>query len=303
MRKEVGVVGLGNMGFGIASNLLKAGFHVYAYDIRPEPMDQLKQKGAVAVANLCEMAGKCPLVFSVLLDYKQNLDNLTGTNGLFENMEKGSSVFICSTLSPEQVKGLAAAAAKSGVHLLDAPISGGKIGADAGTLSIMIGGDAAVLEENRKALEAIGKNIFHMGGVGAGESAKSINQMLVATNMVATAEAMLLASRNGIDLRKMYDIVKNSDGYSRIFEHRAIRMMERDFKTRGALRILVKDTHIVMESAKSVGIVLPITGLVVQLFQAGLNAGFGDEDDSAIIKILEKLSGYQLNNDNDNKGI
>jgi putative dehydrogenase len=299
MRKKVGVIGLGNMGMGIASNLLKAGFYVYAYDIRPEPMKELAQRGAIAVANVCEMAGKCPLVFSVLLDYKQNLDNLTGPKGLFENMEEGSSVFICSTLSPEQVKDLAAAASKRGVHLLDAPISGGKIGADAGTLSIMIGGDAKALEDNREALEAIGKHIFHMGGVGAGESAKSINQMLVATNMVAAAEAMLLASRNGINLRKMYDIIKNSDGYSRMFEHRAMRMVERDFKTRGALRILVKDTNIVMESAKAVGIVLPIIGLVGQLFQAGLNAGFGDEDDSAIVKILEKLSCYQLN---ENKG-
>jgi 3-hydroxyisobutyrate dehydrogenase-like beta-hydroxyacid dehydrogenase len=163
----------------------------------------------------------------------------------------------------------------------------------------MIGGDAKALEDNRAALEAIGKHIFHMGGVGAGESAKSINQMLVATNMVAAAEAMLLASRNGINLRKMYDIIKNSDGYSRMFEHRAMRMVERDFKARGALRILVKDTNIVLDSAKAVGIVLPIIGLVGQLFQAGLNAGFGDEDDSAIVKILEKLSCYQLN---ENKG-
>ena len=294
MRKEVGVIGLGNMGFGIASNLLKAGFHVFVYDIRPEPMDKLKAKGAVAVSGVREMARSCPLVFSVLLDYKQNLDNLTGPNGLFEGMDEGCSVFVCSTLSPEQVIELATIAKKRGIHLLDTPISGGSIGADAGTLTIMIGGDANVLEENRKALEAIGSNIFHMGEVGTGEFAKSINQMLVATHNVAAAEAMLLASKSRINLRQMYDIIITSHGYSLVFEQRAKRMIERDFTPKGVLRLLLKDTNIVMESAKSLGIVLPILGLVRQLFQAGVNAGLGDEDDSAIVKVLEKLSCYQL---------
>jgi 3-hydroxyisobutyrate dehydrogenase-like beta-hydroxyacid dehydrogenase len=294
MRKEVGVIGLGNMGFGIASNLLKAGFHVFVYDIRPEPMDKLKAKGAVAVSGVREMARSCPLVFSVLLDYKQNLDTLTGPDGLFEGMEEGGSVFVCSTLSPAQVRELAAFAQKRGIHLLDAPMSGGIQGAEAGTLSIMIGGDAKVLEKNRKALEAISSHIFYMGEVGAGESAKSINQMLVATHNVAAAEAMIMASKSGINLRQMYDIIQNSAGYSWMFEHRAMRMIERDFKSRGVLRILLKDTNIVMESAQSLGVVLPILGLVRQLFQAGVNAGLGDEDDSAIVKVLEKLSCYQL---------
>ena len=137
MKKEVGVIGIGNMGFGIASNLLKAGFHVFVYDIRPEPVEKLKAKGAVAVSSIREMAKSCPLVFSVLLDYKQNNDILTGPDGLFENMPKGGSVFVCSTISPLQARQLADAANKKGVRLLDAPISGGSIGAEAGTLAIM----------------------------------------------------------------------------------------------------------------------------------------------------------------------
>lgn len=294
MRKEVGVIGVGNIGFGIASNLLKAGFHVFVYDLRPEPMDKLKAKGAAAVSGVREMARSCPLVFSVLLDYKQNLDALTGPDGLFECMEKDGSVFVCSTISPAQARELAALAQRKGIHLLDTPVSGGQRGAEAGTLSIMVGGDAKVLEKNRNALEAIGSKIFHMGEVGTGESAKSINNMLVSTHIVATAEALLLASKSSINLRQMYDIVMNSDGYSKMFDHRAPRMIERDFKPRGVLKILLKDTTIVTEATHSLGVVLPILSVVRQLYQAGVNAGLGDEDDSAILKVLEKLNCYEL---------
>jgi 3-hydroxyisobutyrate dehydrogenase len=158
----------------------------------------------------------------------------------------------------------------------------------------MIGGDAKVLEENRKALEAIGSNIYHMGEVGAGETAKAINQLLVAVHNVAAAEALLLASKSGMNLKQVYDIIKNSAGYSWMFEHRAMRMIERDFKPRGVLRILLKDTNIVADTAQSLGIVLPILSFVRQLFQSGVNAGLGDEDDSAIVKVLEKLNCYEL---------
>jgi 3-hydroxyisobutyrate dehydrogenase-like beta-hydroxyacid dehydrogenase len=260
MRKEIGVIGLGNMGYGISTNLLKAGFNVSVYDIRSEPMEKLRGKGAVVVSSVQEMARNCPLVFSVLLDYPQTLDILTGSNGLFDNMEEGGSVFVCSTLSPSQVRELAALAKKRGIHLLDAAISGGSQGAEAGTLTMMIGGDAKVVEENQIALEAISSKIYHMGEVGTGESAKAINQLLVAIHNVAAAEALLLASKSGIPLRQMYDIIKNSAGYSWMFEHRAMRMIERDFKSRGVLRVLLKDTNIVMATAQSLELVLPMIG-------------------------------------------
>jgi 3-hydroxyisobutyrate dehydrogenase-like beta-hydroxyacid dehydrogenase len=294
MRKEVGVIGLGNMGSGISANLLKAGFNVFVYDIRSEPLEKLREKGAVVASSVQEMARSCPLVFSVLLDYTQTLDILTGSSGLFDNMEEGGSVFVCSTLSPSQVKELAALAKKKGVHLLDAAMSGGSQGAAAGKLTMMIGGDAIILDENKKALEAISSNFYHMGEVGTGESAKAINQLLVTVHNVATAEAMLLASKSGISLKQMYDIIKNSAGYSWIFEHRAMRMIEHDFKSRGVLRILLKDANIVMETAQSLQLVLPMVDLARQLYQAGVNAGLGDEDDSAIVKVLENLNCYPL---------
>ncbi len=234
------------------------------------------------------------MVFSVLLDFEQNLSVLEGPEGLIENMKAGSCIFVCSTLAPAQAKELAQIAEKKGIRLLDSPISGGAEGAMAGTLSIMIGGDEAAVEEHRKALEAMSSNVYHFGDVGTGEAAKSINQVLVAINNAATAEAMLLAAKAGLDLKKVFDLISNSAGNSWIFQHRAMRMIERDFVPRGVLKILLKDTRIVKDTADSLDLVLPLANLTQQLYQAGVNNGWGDDDDSAVVKVLEKLTNYSI---------
>lgn len=294
MDYKVGVVGVGNMGFGISSNLLKAGFKVFVYDIRPEPLKALQEKGALVASSVKELARKCSVVFSVLLNYEQNLSVFSGPEGLPANMAKGGCVFVCSTISPEQARSLAEIAEKQGIRFLDAPISGGVEGATAGTLSIMVGGDPSALEEHRCAFEAIGSNIYHFGNVGSGESAKAINQLLVSVNNIAVAEAMMLASRSGLNLEDVHNLISNSAGNSWIFQHRATRMIERDFIPRGVLRILLKDISIVRDTAESLDLVLPMTNLAGQLYQAGVNAGWGDEDDSAIVKVLERLTNYSI---------
>ena len=294
MENNVGVVGIGNMGIGIATNLLKGDFNVHVYDIRPEPLEEIKSKGAVVASSLGELAQLCPVVFSVLLDFKQNLAALDGPEGLIENMKEGSCLFVCSTLAPDQVKELAALGREKGVRVLDSPISGGSEGAKAGTLSIMIGGDESAMEENRKALEAVSSNIYHFGDVGSGEVAKSINQLLVAVNNAATAEAMILAAKAGLDLKKVYHLISNSAGNSWIFQHRAMRMAEGDFMPRGVLRILLKDTRIVNDTADSLDLVLPLANMAQQYYQAGVNNGWGDDDDAAVVKVLEKLANYSI---------
>lgn len=294
MGNKVGVVGIGNMGIGIGSNLLKAGFEVMVYDIRPEQLDALREKGADVAPDIPSLAKACRTVFSVLLDYDQNLSVISGSDGLAENMSEGGCIFVCSTISPVQARALAKVADPFGLRLLDSPISGGAEGARAGTLSVMIGGDATAVEENRKALEAIGSNIYHFGDVGAGESAKAINQILVAINNAAVAEAMLLAARSGLDLKEVHNLISNSAGNSWIFQHRAMRMIERDFVPRGVLRILLKDTGIVTDTADDMGLVLPLSNLARQLYQAGVNNGWGDEDDSAVVKVLEQLSQFSV---------
>ncbi len=294
METKIGVIGIGNMGMGIGSNLLKAGFDVMAYDIRPEPLEAISEKGAVVAPDIPSLAKACSTVFSVLLDYDQNLRAISGPDGLAESMPEGGSIFVCSTISPAQARELSAIAASCGVRLLDAPISGGAEGAMAGTLSVMIGGDTSAVDENRQALKAIASHVYHFGDVGSGESAKAINQILVCVNNAAVAEAMLLAARSGLDLKAVHDLISNSAGNSWIFQHRAMRMIERDFVPRGVLRILLKDMDIVTDAAESTGLVLPLSSLARQLYQAGVNNGWGDEDDSAVVKVLEQLAQFSV---------
>ena len=294
MGKRVGIIGLGNIGFGMACNLLKAGFEVVACDVRQERTEAVQKKGATIAASAGAVGKQCAVVFSVVLNYPQNLAILEGPDGLLRNMRAGGTLFVCSTIAPAQVRELADKAAKHSIRLLDSPVSGGREGAEAGTLALMIGGSRDALEEHRGVLEAVSGNIYHLGDVGMGETAKAINQVLVAVHGAATAEALLLAARSGIDLKQMYSIINNSAGGSYMFKWRAMRMIERDFSPHGVLRILLKDTNIVLSLAESLGLPMPLTSIVRQMFQAGVNQGLGDEDDAAVVKVLEQMAGFSL---------
>jgi putative dehydrogenase len=291
---KVGVIGVGNIGYGMCCNLLKAGFEVVSYDVRPEPLEALREKGAAIAPNIATLGRECPLVFSVVLDYKQNLAVLDGPAGLLRNMAPGSTIFVCSTISPAQARELADLASQQNIRLLDCPVSGGRTGAENGTLTLMIGGDPAAVEEHRSALEAVSGKIYCLGGAGMGETAKAVNQALVAIHYVATAETLLLAARSGLDLKQMLEIIVNSEGYSRIFETRGIRMMDRKFEPIGVLKVIVKDTGFVLNTADSFGLPMPMTSIARQMFQAGVNQGLGEEGSSAIVKVLEKLAGFSL---------
>jgi 3-hydroxyisobutyrate dehydrogenase-like beta-hydroxyacid dehydrogenase len=294
MAKKVGVVGVGNMGFGMGCNLLKAEFEVVAYDLRPEPLEALRVKGASIAPDLATVGRECPLVFSVVLDYKQNMRILDGPRGLLESMNPGSVVFVCSTISPGQATELASLASRKNIRLLDCPVSGGQSGADNGTLTLMIGGQREAIDEHRQALEAISNKIYHLGDVGMGETAKAVNQALVAIHYVATAEALLLSAKSGLNLKQMMDIIISSEGYSRIFETRGKRMMDRKFEPVGVLKVIVKDTGIVLNTADSLNLSMPMTSIARQMFQTGVNQGLGEEGSSAIVKVLEKMAGFSL---------
>jgi putative dehydrogenase len=294
MKTKVGVIGAGNIGFGMCLNLLRAGFETVVCDVRPEPLDALRGRGAVIAPHPGAVGRACEIVFSVVLDYAQNLNIMKGPDGLLGNMAPGGCIFVCSTISPAQVRALADLAAGHDLRLLDCPVSGGQEGAMAGTLSLIVGGDPGSVEEHRTVLEAISAKIYHMGDVGKGEAAKLVNNLLVAVHGAATAEALLLAAKSGIDLRRMYDVICTSAGRSWMFEHRAMRMIERDFTPRGVLSILDKDTGMVLETAESQGLVLPLATIARQLFRAGVNQGLANEDDAAVVKVLEGLAAFSL---------
>ncbi len=299
MKEKVGVIGAGNIGFGICSNLLKAGFELAVYDIRPEPLEELRKQGAIIASDPANLGRQCQTVFLVLLDYQQNLAVIEGPDGLLENMAAGGCIFLCSTISPSEARDLADRAATQGLKLMDCPVSGGYGGAMAGTLTLMIGGDRSSVNSCLPALEAISKNLYFLSEVGAGATAKVVNNLLVAVHLVATGEALLLAKKSGIDLNLMFNIISKSAGQSWIFDKLAIHMIERDFSSRGVLKILLKDTNIMNDLARGKGLVLPLANLSQQIFQVAINQGLGDEDASAVIKVLEGLADYSLEDNTD----
>jgi 3-hydroxyisobutyrate dehydrogenase-like beta-hydroxyacid dehydrogenase len=200
---------------------------------------------------------------------------------------------VSSTIAPSQIRSLGEKLEAHGVQVLDAPISGGKEGAEAGTLSIMVGGGKESYERCLPLLRAMGKNIYYMGGLGNGLSLKLVNNLLVAVNNLAVAEAVSLGTRAGLDPKMILEVIPKSAGDSWMFRNRAYRMVDRDFACRGELDILVKDLGYVLEMAKSIKLPLVLSSLAREIYQMASNLGYGKEDDSAVVKAVETMAGIE----------
>lgn len=289
----VGLIGAGNMGMGMARNLLKAGFSLVVCDIKEEPLRALHALGARTVNTPAEIGKQCSRVLAVVLDYTQVQGVVLGAHGLKETLQKGDIFIICSTIAPQQAQELGQILEREGIVVLDAPVSGGKEGAEAGTLSVMVGGQEAAFQQCRTLFEAIGKHIYYTGSLGNGERMKAINQLLVGVHLVATAEAVALAKKSGLDPQLMYKVITQSMGNSRVFEMKAPRMIEHDFQPRGALKIFLKDLGIVGDMAEEVGASVFLTPIARQLISTACHFGLGDVDDAAVVSVLEKLAGLE----------
>jgi 3-hydroxyisobutyrate dehydrogenase len=229
----------------------------------------------------------------VVLNFAQIEEVVFGKQGLKEGLRSGDILIVSSTIAPSQVRSLGEKLQAQGVQVLDAPISGGKEGAEAGTLSIMAGGKKEAYEKCLPLLQAMGKNIYYMGGLGNGLSLKLVNNLLVAVNNLAVAEAVSLGTRAGVDPKIILEVIPKSAGDSWMFRNRAYRMVDRDFACRGELDILVKDLGYVLEMAKSVKQPLVLTTLAREIYQMASNLGHGKEDDSAVVKAVETMAGIK----------
>jgi 3-hydroxyisobutyrate dehydrogenase len=294
MKEPVGFIGLGNMGLGMAKNLLKAGFPVVGFDIRPEALKQLQESGGHLVKNPLEVAKKARISILVVLNFDQIEDAVLGKTGMKDGMQAGDVVIVSSTIAPSQIRTLGQKLEAIGVQVLDAPISGGKEGAEAGTLSIMVGGQKENYERCLPILQAMGKNIYYLGGLGNGLSLKLVNNLLVAVNNLAVAEAVSLGTKAGLDPKLILEVIPKSAGDSWMFRNRAYRMVDRDFACRGELDILVKDLGYVLEMAKSVKLPLVLSSLAREIYQMASNLGYGKEDDSAVVKAVETMAGFKI---------
>ena len=294
MAERAGFIGLGIMGGGMSRNLLAAGFDLTVHNRTPERMRPLAEAGAATAASPAELAASCDVVFVCVSDTPDVEQVVLGDDGVIHGARPGSLVVDMSTISPQATRRIAARLAERGVAMLDAPVSGGSEGAAKGTLSIMVGGDAADVDRARPYLEAMGSAITHVGPTGAGQSCKLVNQILVVVNMLAAGEALLFAQAAGLDLDRTIEAVAGGAGGSWMLSNRGTQAIRRDWRPGFTIDLQQKDLRLVLEAADAVGAPVLATGTVFQLYRTLQREGLGAEGNHALVKALERLSGITL---------
>ncbi len=291
---KLGFIGLGIMGKPMAGHLVKAGHEVSVYDLNPAPVQELVSKGAAACKSNKEVAQKSEIIFIIVQDTPDVEAVLFGKEGLTEGLKPSSIVVDMSSISPIATKEFAKKLAGMKVKMLDAPVSGGQVGAENATLSIMVGGEAEIFEKIKPFFQLIGKNIVHVGGNGDGQTCKVANQIVVALNIEAVAEALLFASKAGADPVKVRAALMGGFAHSRILELHGERMLNRTFNPGFRIRLHQKDLNLALQSARSMGLSLPNTATAQELFNAVAAQGGIDLDHSAMVLALEKLANHQV---------
>jgi 3-hydroxyisobutyrate dehydrogenase len=294
MAERVGFIGLGIMGRGMARNLLKAGFPLTVWNRTASRADELAAEGATVAASPAALAAECDIIISCVSDTPDVRAVLLGDEGVIHGARSGSLVIDMSTISPQATQEIAAALDEKGVAMLDAPVSGGSEGAAKGTLSIMVGGEAADLERAMPALQAMGKTITHVGGQGAGQTVKLVNQILVVVNDLAMCEALLFAQAGGVDLEKALAAVTGGAAGSWMLANRGPQIIRRDWRPGFTIDLQQKDVRLILSAADQLGVPLPGTALVFQLFRTLQAQGIGAEGNHALIKALEHLAGFEV---------
>lgn len=288
---NIGFIGLGLMGRPMALNLLKAGFRVHVWARRPEAMQPLLAAGAIAADSPAALAAEVGLVLTMVADAPDVEAVLLGENGVAAGAKAGLVAVDMSTIGPEAASCIAQALSAQEIDFLDAPVSGGEVGAIAGTLSFMVGGSADAFAVAYPAFTAMGKNIVHVGESGAGQVAKACNQIVTGMGVLAVAEAFTLARRSGVDVSKVRQALMGGLAGSKILENHGQRMLDRQFQPGFKAWMHQKDMNIVLQSAHQLGVMLPGTAAAAQMFNAMQGCGLGEEDSIAVLKLLEQMSG------------
>jgi 2-hydroxy-3-oxopropionate reductase len=301
MSLRVGVIGLGIMGSGMANNLIAAGHTVSVQNRTLARTEPFAAAGATVRSTPAELAAACDVVLVCVSDTPDVEAVLFAPDGVASGATSGTLVVDTSTISPEATRAFAARLADGGVAFLDAPVSGGSEGAVKGTLSIMVGGEAGDLERARPVLEAIGKTITHVGPIGAGQTCKLVNQILVTVTMLGVAEALLLAQAGGLDLTKTIAAVEGGAAGSWMLSNRGPQVVRRDWRPGFTIDLQQKDLRLVLEAADSLGVPLLATSTVFQLYRTLQAAGLGGEGNHALTKALEQLSGTTVGRSGDTK--
>ena len=294
-KRKAAVVGLGSMGFGMAQSLLRAGLDVAGCDVSPDAVARFVRLGGRGAADPAEAAKDAEIVVSVVVNATQTEEILFGAQGAAQTMPQGAVFVSSATMDPEIARRLAAKLEATGRHYLDAPISGGAQRAAEGALTILASGSQAAFDRARPALDAMAAKLYELGdAAGQGAAFKMINQLLAGVHIAAASEAMSFAAKQGLDLRKIYEVITASAGNSWMFENRMPHVLDADYAARSAVDIFVKDLGIVQDMARSQKFPVPVAAAALQMFLMASASGMGRDDDSSVARIYAQVGGAKL---------
>ncbi|PRY42681.1 2-hydroxy-3-oxopropionate reductase [Umezawaea tangerina] len=291
MTTTIGFIGLGIMGSPMSGHLVAAGHRVTGFDLNADSVAKLVAAGGTAAASVADAVAGADVVITMLPNHPQVEEVALGEGGVLELAAPGTLLVDMSTIRPETSVAVAEAAAAKGIRVLDAPVSGGEAGAKQATLSIMVGGEEADFAAARPVLDAVGKTVVHVGPHGAGQVVKAANQLMVGGIYALVAEAIVLLEASGVDAKAGLDVLAGGLAANRILDLKREGMIAREFAPGFRIDLHHKDMGIALAAARQVDVALPVTGLIAQLIAAGRAQGYGSLDHSALLKVVENLSG------------
>jgi putative dehydrogenase len=298
-KPEVAVIGLGSMGFGMATSLKRAGLSVTGCDVSADAIARFVRDGGAGAKTPAEAAAGADIVVSVVVNAAQTEAVLFGPAGAAETMRKDSVFVSSATMDPDIARRLAKQLEATGRHYLDAPISGGAQRAAEGELTILASGSAAAFAKARPALDAMAAKLYELGDeAGLGAAFKMINQLLAGVHIAAASEAIAFAARQGLDIRKVYEVITASAGNSWMFENRMPHVLEGDYTPRSAVEIFVKDLGIIQDMARNARFPVPVSAAALQMFLMTAAAGMGRDDDASVARMYAQVTGVKLPGDN-----
>jgi 2-hydroxy-3-oxopropionate reductase len=294
MAEKVGFIGLGIMGKPMARNLMEAGYELTVHNRSPEKAQELGEEGATVAGSPREVAQKSDVTITMLPDSPQVEEVVAGEEGVLEGIKEGSLLVDMSTISPVVTEELAEKLKEHGASMLDAPVSGGDVGAIEGTLSIMVGGDEEDFQRARPLFEVMGNTITHVGPTGAGQVTKAANQVVVALTIEAVSEALVLGSAGGVSPEKILDVLSGGLAGNKVMEVKREKFLSHTFDPGFRSELHHKDLGIALSAGREYGVVLPVTALVDQMLLAMKKKGWGGEDHSALLRVIEDLSQHTI---------
>ena len=294
MAEQIGFIGLGIMGKPMARNLLQAGYELTVYDIAGEAVEELATAGAQAASSSQEVAAVTSKVITMLPDSADSDRAILGPGGVLEGARPGAIIIDMSSIAPSMSQKIAAECSEKSVEFLDAPVSGGEPGAINAALAIMVGGKQEVFDQCSDLLNTMGSNVVLTGDVGAGNITKLANQIIVAANIEALSEALVLAQKGGVDPERVFNAIRGGLAGSAVMEAKAPMMLERNFQPGFRIRLHQKDLRNVLQTAQELNVPLPVTALVQQMLGSLINDGDQDADHAAILHFVEKLSHVEV---------